>query len=181
MTVEQLALAASVVFAGLWSGLLGMLTLVMHRMLAAMNGREFEHFLRAFLPVARRALFNYVCAIGMAIAPIIALVSLRSDASAPAFVLTAIGLAIVILGVYVVSNLWKEPLYDVMLAWNPDAMPADWEAGRRRYFAINWVQAAATMAVFWMFLAALIAVSGDSLSAPSSSGSLRHQRPCVLR
>ena len=29
MTFEQLALAASVVFAGLWSGLLGMLTLVL--------------------------------------------------------------------------------------------------------------------------------------------------------
>ena len=38
MTVEQLALTASVVFAGLWSGLLGMLTLVMHPMLASMNG-----------------------------------------------------------------------------------------------------------------------------------------------
>jgi hypothetical protein len=40
-TVEQLALTASVVFARLWSGLLGMLTLVMHPMLAAMNGPDF--------------------------------------------------------------------------------------------------------------------------------------------
>lgn len=159
MTVEQLALAASVVFAGLWSGLLGMLTLVMHRMLAAMTGQEFERFLRAFLPVARRAWFNYICAIGMAIAPIVALVRLRSDSTELPFVLTAVGLAIVIVGVYVVSNVWKEPLYDVMLAWDPDAMPADWAAGRRRYFAINWIQAAATWTVFWLFLVALIAVS----------------------
>lgn len=169
MTIEQLALAASVVFSGLWSGLLGMLTLVMHRMLAAMNGREFDHFLRAFLPVARRAWFNYVCAIGMAVAPIVALVNLRSDASEPPFVLTAIGLAIVIVGVYVVSNLWKEPLYDVMLAWDPDAIPTDWEAGRRRYFAINWIQAAATWAAFCLFLAALIAVS----ETPWKRGPLR--------
>ena len=75
MTVEQLALAASVVFAGLWSGLLGMLTLVMHPMLAAMNGADFERFLRAFLPVARKAWFNYVCAIAMGIAPAVALVA----------------------------------------------------------------------------------------------------------
>ena len=54
MTFDQLALAASVVFAGLWSGLLGMLSLVMHRMLAAMNGPDFERFLQAFLPVARK-------------------------------------------------------------------------------------------------------------------------------
>jgi hypothetical protein len=77
--------------------------------------------------------------------------------SAP-FVLTAIGLAIVIVGVYVVSNVWKEPLYDVMLAWDPEAMPAGWEAGPRRCFAINWIQAAATWTVFGLFLTALIAI-----------------------
>jgi hypothetical protein len=71
-------------------------------------------------------------------------------------VLTAIGLVLVIVGVYVVSNVWKEPHYDVMLAWDPEAMPAGWEAGRRRYFAINWIQAVATWTVFGLFLAALI-------------------------
>jgi hypothetical protein len=156
MTSEKLALAAGVVFAGLWSGLLGMLTLVMHRMLAAMDGPDFERFMRAFVPVGRKAWFNYVCAIGMAIAPLVALVILWDDPGSAPFVLTAIGLAIVIVGVYVVSNVWKEPLYDVILAWDPEAMPADWEAGRRRYFAINWIQAAATWSVFGLLLAALV-------------------------
>ena len=159
MTFEQLALAASVVFAGLWSGLLGMLTLVLHPMLAAMNGADFERFLRAFLPVARKAWFNYVCAIGMAVAPTVALVILRHDTTSAPFVLTAIGLAIVIVAVYVVSNVWKEPLYDVMLAWDPEAMPTGWRAGRRRYFVINWIQTAATWTVFVLFLLALIAAS----------------------
>jgi hypothetical protein len=159
MTFEELALAASVVFAGLWSGLLGMLTLVVHPMLASMNGADFGRFLRAFLPVARKAWFNYACAIGMAVAPTVALVSLRDDASSAPFVLTAMGLTIVIVGVYVVSNVWKEPLYDVMLAWDPEAMPTGWRAGRRRYFAINWLQTAATWTVFALFLMALIAAS----------------------
>jgi hypothetical protein len=157
MKIEHLALTASVVFAGLWSGLLGMLTLVMHPMLADMNGADFARFLRAFLPVARKAWFNYVCAIGMAVAPMVALVSLRGDAGSARFLLTATGLTIVIVGVYVVSNVWKEPLYDVMLAWEPESMPTAWDAGRRRYFAINWVQAAATWTVFGLFLVALIA------------------------
>jgi hypothetical protein len=156
VTFEELSLAASVVFAGLWSGLLGMLTLVMHKMLGAMSGREFELFLRAFLPVGRKAWFNYICALGMAVAPVVALVVLWDDRGSTSFVLVAIGLALVIVGVYVVSNVWKEPLYDVMLAWDPEAMPADWEAGRGRYFAINWIQTAATWTVFGLFLAALI-------------------------
>ena len=158
MTGEEWALAASVVFSGLWSGLLGMLTLVMHPMLAAMDGRDFESFLRAFLPVGRKAWFNYVCAIGMAIAPIVALVTLRDDPSSAPFVLTAIGLALVIVGVYIVSNVWKEPHYDVMLAWDPEAMPANWDAGRRRYFALNWIQLAATWTAFALFLAALVSL-----------------------
>ena len=107
MTDEEGALAASVVFSGLWYGLLGKLTLVMHPMLAAMGGRGFENFLRAFLPVARKARFNYVCAIGIAIAPIVALVTLWDDPSSASFVLTAIGLAPVVVGVYIVSNVWK--------------------------------------------------------------------------
>jgi len=152
------ALAASVVFSGLWSGLLAMLTLVMHPMLGAMDGGSFERFLRAFLPVARKAWFNYVCAIGMAIAPIVALVTLWDDPGSAAFVLTAIGLAVVIVGVYIVSNVWKEAHYEVMLAWRPEAMPADWEAGRRRYFMLNWIQAAATWTAFAVFLAALISL-----------------------
>lgn len=156
MAFEEWSLAAGIVFAGLWSGLLGMLTLVMHPMLGAMDGSGFARFLRAFLPVARRAWFNYACALGMAIAPIVALVALWDDRGSASFALTAIGLAIVIVGVYVVSNVWKEPLYDVMLAWDPEAMPAGWEAGRARYFTINWVQAAATWTVFGLFLAALI-------------------------
>ena len=48
--------------------------------------------------------------------------------------------------------------YDVMLAWDPEAMPADWEAGRRRYLALNWVQAAATWTAFALFLVALVAL-----------------------
>jgi hypothetical protein len=156
VTFEELALAAGVVFAGLWSGLLGMLKTILHPMLAAMDGRDFRNFMGAFLGVARKAWFNYACAIGMAIAPIVALVALWGDWSSAPFVLTAIGLAIVIIGVYVVSNVWKEPLYDVILAWDPEAMPAGWEAGRRRYFAINWIQAVSTWTVFGLFLAALI-------------------------
>ncbi|MEZ5406852.1 MAG: hypothetical protein R2761_02440 [Acidimicrobiales bacterium] len=156
IVVEEVAITAGVVFAGLWSGLLGMLALVMHRMLATMNGRDFERYMRAFLPIGRKAIFNYVCALGMAVAPVVALVALRDEWTSAPFLLTGAGLAIVIVGVYIVSNVWKEPLYDVILTWDPDAMPAGWETARGRYFAINWIQLASTWTVFGLFLAALI-------------------------
>jgi hypothetical protein len=158
MTGEEWALAACVVFSGLWSGLLAMLTLILHPMLAAMDGRDFAGFLRAFLPVARRSWFNYACVIGMLLAPIVALIALGDDPGSASFVLTAIGLVLTIAGPLLVSNRLAEPNYDVMLAWDPDAMPADWEATRRRYFALDWIRAAATWTAFALFLAALVAL-----------------------
>ena len=50
------------------------------------------------------------------------------------------------------------PCSDVMLAWDPEAMPADWEAGRRHYFTLNWIQLTATWAAFGLFLVALVAL-----------------------
>jgi hypothetical protein len=53
----------------------------------------------------------------------------------------AIGLGIVLVGIWLVSNVWKTPTYNLILSWDADALPVDWEAGRRRYFTINWIQA----------------------------------------
>lgn len=158
MTAEEWVLAVSVFFSGLAAGLLGMLTTIMQPMLAAMNGRDFRNFMEAFLRPARKSWFNYAWSLGMGIGPIVAIVLLWDDPGSTSFVLTAIGLTIVILGVYVVSNAWKEPHYDVILAWDPEAMPADWEAGRQRYFTINWIQFATTWSAFALFLVALISL-----------------------
>jgi len=161
VTGEEWALAVSAFFSGLAAGLLGMLSTIMRPMLAAMTGRDFRSFMEAFLRYADHGLgkvFNYAWSLGMSIGPAVALVVLWDDAGSTAFVLTAIGLGIVIVGVYVVSNVWKEPLYKVILGWNPDDLPPDWEAGRRRYFAINWIQLATTWSAFALFLIALAAL-----------------------
>jgi hypothetical protein len=161
MAAEEWALAASVFFSGLASGLLGMLSAIMRPMLAAMDGRGFRSFMGAFLSFAERSwgrAFNLAWSLGMGIGPIVALVLLWDDLGATSFVLTEIGLGIVVVGVYVVANVWKEPHYKVILSWDPEAMPPDWEAGRQRYFAINLIQLAATWAAFILFLAAVIAL-----------------------
>ena len=161
MTAEECVLAATAFLSGLASGLLGMLSAIMRPMLAAMDGRSFRNFMEAFLRYADHSwgkVFNYAWSLGMTIGPIVALVLLGDDPGSTSFVLTAIGLAIVIVGVDVVSNVWKTPTYNVILAWDPDALPADWEAGRQRYFTINWIQLAVTWSAFALFLVALISL-----------------------
>jgi uncharacterized membrane protein len=154
VTVGEWAVIPSVVFSGIWSGLLAMLTLILHPMLARMKGPEFARFLDAFLPIARHAPLNYVAVIGMVVAPVVALLALDDPGGTP-FVLTAIGLVLTVAAA-VVSNRLAEPNYDVMLAWKPDALPRGWEATRRRYFTLNWIRAAATWVAFALFLAALV-------------------------
>jgi hypothetical protein len=158
VTAEEWTLAASAFFSGLASGLLGMLSAIMRPMLKAMNGRDFRNFMEAFLQYAGHSwgkVFNFAWSLGMTIGPIAALVLLWDDRGSTAFVLTAIGLGIVIVGVLIISNVWKTPTYNVILAWDPEAMPTDWEAGRRRYFTINWIQLAVTWSAFALFLVAL--------------------------
>jgi len=161
MTAEEWTLAATVFVSGLAAGLLGMLSTIMRPMLAAMDGRDFRNFMEAFLQYAGKSwgkAYNYVWSLGMTIGPAVALVLLSEDPGSTSFVLTAIGLGIVIGGVLIVSNAWKTPTYNLILAWDPEALPADWEAGRQRYFTINLIQLAVTWAAFALFLLALINV-----------------------
>jgi MFS family permease len=158
VTAEEGVLAATIFFSGLAAGLLGMLCTIMRPMLKEMDGPGFRTFMEAFLRFADRAwglAYNLAWSLGMFLGPILALVLLRDDPGSTAFVLTAIGLGIVLVGVIIVSNVWKTPHYKVMLAWKPEAMPPDWEAGREKYFTINWIQLVTTWSAFALFLLAL--------------------------
>jgi hypothetical protein len=95
---------------------------------------------------------------GTSLGAILALVLLFDDPGSTPFVLTAIGLAVWVVGILVVSNVWKTPTYKMILAGDPDDLPADWEATRQRYFTINWLQLATTWATFALFLLALISL-----------------------
>jgi hypothetical protein len=161
MTAEEWALAASVFFAGLAAGFLGGLCTILRPMQAAMKGRGFRNFMDTFLQYADAGLgkvFNYAWSGVTTIASILALVLLFDDPGSTSFVLTAIGLAVWVVGILVVSNVWKTPTYKMILAGNPDDLPADWEATRQRYFTINWIQLATTWSAFALFLVALISI-----------------------
>ena len=122
MTAEEWVLAATVFLSGLASGLLGMLSTIMRPMLAVMDGRDFRNFMEAFLRYADHGLgkvYNLAWALVPAFGPIVALVLLWEDRGSTSFILTAIGLGIVLVGIWLVSNVWKTPTYKLILAWDP--------------------------------------------------------------
>jgi hypothetical protein len=105
--------------------------------------------MRAFLPVARTSPTNTVLVALLVLAPAGALVGLRDQVTSAPFVLTAVGLAATVTGPLLVSRRWSEPNYDVMLSWEPEAVPDDWRVARARWLRANWVRAALT----WLALA----------------------------
>jgi hypothetical protein len=161
MTAEEWALVASSFFSGLAAGFLGGLCMIIRPMQAAMTGQEFRTFMERFLQYASNGSgkwFNYAWSGVTTIASIVALVLLFDDPGSTSFVLTAIALGVWVVGILVVSNVWKTPTYKLILAGGPEALPADWEAVRQRYFTINWLQLATTWAAFALFLVALISL-----------------------
>ncbi len=155
--IAEIGLGLAVVCAGLWSGLLLTLTTILHPVYAAQDGGGFAAELRGFLPVARRSPTNYVLVLGLVLGPAVALFGLGADPAGLPFMLTAVGLALTVAGPVLTSRLLAEPNYDVILGWDPAAVPPDWRAARRRYFTLNWVRAAFTWAAFALFLAAAYA------------------------
>lgn len=158
--MAEVPLALSVVFSGLWSGLLLMLTNVLHPMYRALDDPGFREEMARFLPVARKAPANYIAIFGMIVFPVWALVALRDRAGEAPFVLTAIGLALVIAGPLLVSSRMAEPNYDRILSWDPSMPAEDFTRARARYYTLNWVRTLVTWAAFVLFLLALILEAG---------------------
>jgi hypothetical protein len=150
MTAE-IGLLTSVVAAGLWSGLLLTVTTLLHPMFATDDGRAFALDLRRFLPVARKSPTNYILVVLLLVAPVVALVGLADDVGSAPFVLTALGLVATVAGPLLGSRLLAEPNYEVILGWDPAAVPADWQIARRRYFRWNWLRGALTWIAFALF------------------------------
>jgi hypothetical protein len=150
--LADIALGVSVVAAGLWSGLLLMLTTILHPVYATRGPRGFAEAMRAFLPVARTSPTNTVLVALLVLAPAVALVGLRDQVTSAALVLTTVGPAATVTGPFVLSRRWSEPNYDVMLSWEPEAVPDDWRVARACWLRANWVRAALT----WLALACFL-------------------------
>ena len=77
-----------------------------------------ERFLR-YAANGLGKVFNYAWSGVTTIASILALVLLFDDPGSTSFVLTAIGLGVWVVGILIVSNVWKTPTYNMILAGTP--------------------------------------------------------------
>ncbi|GAA4882924.1 hypothetical protein [Actinomycetospora straminea] len=152
--LATLGLFAAVVATALWSGLLLMLTTVLHPVYGGLDAAGFADGLQRFLPIARRSPTNYGLLAAMVLTPVVALVGLRAEPGGAPFVLTAVGLAVVLAGPVLTSRFAAEPNYAVILAWDAAEPPADWREARARWLRVNWLRGAATWTALALFVVA---------------------------
>ena len=121
-------------------------------------------------------MFNYAWSGATTIASIVALVLLWDDPGSTTFVLTTIGLGVWVVGILVVSNVWKTPTYK-MIAW-PGTPRRCLRTGRRHDSATSrstGYQLATTWAAFALFLVALISLQHAERRCSDSSVSVCKQ------
>jgi hypothetical protein len=152
--LADIGLGLSVVATALWSGLLLTVTTILHPMYARQDARGFAEDMRRFLPIARRSPTNYILVSALLIGPVVALVGMWQQPSGAPFILTAIGLAATVLGPLLTSRYLAEPNYEIILSWDPNAVPSNWGTARDRYFRLNWIRAGLTWVAFALFVAA---------------------------
>ena len=121
------------------------------RALKALSGPEFALVMQRFLGIARTHPLNYIMVIVSGAAPIAALVMLRDNPWSPAFLLTLLGLIAFWCGPILTSRFFVEPIYDVFLSWEIDALPEDWQKDRNRYFRLNVFRGVGSASAFACF------------------------------
>jgi hypothetical protein len=98
--------------------------------------------------------YNYAWSGGMTIGPVVALVLLFDDPGSTSFVLIAIALGIVIVGILIVSNVWKTPTYNLIVLV-PIGYASGLGGGTAALFHDQLIQRAVTWAAFAVFILAL--------------------------
>ena len=154
MTLTQVLLGVVVVSTGLFTGLLMTVLFFFERALKDLSGPEFALVMQRFLKITRTHPLNYAMVLTSGFVPIAVLVMLRENAGSPAFVLAAIGLLAFWCGSMLPSTFIAQPLYGVILGWEIDAPPQDWQLARDRYFRVNVLRGLGSAAAFACYVIA---------------------------
>lgn len=155
MSLSDLALIASSIATGLFSGLMMTLLIVLERMWRQMDAPAYVANMQTFLPAAKGHPVVTVLTLLPFLAPILALLDFGSAAASPRFVLTLLG-TLLALGPLLVTLRFNFPLYEAIMGWGADGPPDDWQRVRQRFFLLNAVRFLLALGAMICFLLVLV-------------------------
>jgi uncharacterized membrane protein len=148
------ALAISVTGSGLFSGLMLTLVVVLHRMWLSMPYERYVMSMQAFLSAAKGHPIITILTIAPIILPLLTLGQIADGLSLSIiFALIGAGASLTILFITLRLNF---PVYDAIMAWEPEQLAPDWQTIRRRFYQLNRVRFVLAVFSTVCFLLALI-------------------------
>jgi uncharacterized membrane protein len=111
-----------------------------------------------------RHILFFIFFFGGGAAPVLALVVNYRHYRTMAFRLVALAAILYVAGVILLTSNVNLPLNRITEAWNPMAMPSDWQATRDAWNVANAWRVAASFSAFLLCLAALTGRAGKSTS-----------------
>jgi len=153
------ALAGSVAAAGLFTGLMMTLVVLMEDTWNQQEPTDSIRALQTFLTVAKGHPVITVVTFAGVLLPLLALILLWQMENTPALILTGVGFVVFTLGVLGVTVRLNLPLYEVLMGLDTESPADDWQESRKRFYWLNRVRGVASGAAFLLFLGAMVTMS----------------------
>lgn len=156
----MILLGGSVTAAGLFAGLMLTLVVLMEPTWNQPHTPESIAALQVFLRVAKGHLIITLLTFAALLLPIPALLLLWQIGNSIAFLLALIGFLSFGLGVFGVTLRLNLPLYEVLMALEPENPTKNWQQFRQRFYWLNRIRGFFAGVAHILFLCALVATSG---------------------
>ena len=156
MKAVRIAQVVSVIFTGLFTGLMFTFIVVIQRMLAPLSASDYTRIMQSLIHGADDPpLVPLVVVIGM-VAPLVTLIKLRHARQSAVWKLTFWGWLVFVVGVFIVTVGINAPINNQIVKWPVQSPPANWMELRDRWNSLNWIRTPASGVSFLLFALSLV-------------------------
>ncbi len=150
----DLIFITSVISTGLFAGLMMTLVFILQRQWMRQDKKDYAHYFKEFLLVAKGHPLITILSFVSFIAPIYLAIQSRDDAAQVA--LYAAASAVFFIGCFVVTVFLNLPIYRRVIAWRNDLDYDNWKEVRTKFFMLNITRFSSAFASLLLLLIAYI-------------------------
>jgi uncharacterized membrane protein len=164
MSVTRAAQFVSIIFTGLFTGLMLTFLIVIQRTLDTLTATEYTKVMQQLINAADNPPVVPMIVIISLVAPLVTLFSLRRQPRSLAFLLTFAAWLIFFVGAFLVTIILNVPINTAITGWSPANPPADWVSYRDQWGALSYIRTPVSAVSFILHMTALVLPVSKSLT-----------------
>ncbi len=158
MTTIQIVLGLSALGAGLFTGIIAAMVGVIQRVLNTLSAEAYTPVMQGIIRSGRRSVLVWLCLLVPLFSGLIGVVLLWNERGSLSFMLALSAYVVFIIGPVGLSRLFNEPLYDRILRWSTEGIPANWQFYRNRWYQFNLLRLSTALVACCLYLIAFLQV-----------------------